>query len=83
MAWIVTNHDAFDPEFDALPESVQDELLAMTGLLQVYGPSLGRPHAGTLAGSRHANMKELRFAANGGAWRWHSRSIRNVRRSCW
>jgi len=69
MAWIVSNHDAFDLEFDGLAESVQNELLAMTGLLEIYGPGLGRPHADTLAGSRHANMKELRFLANGGVWR--------------
>jgi predicted XRE-type DNA-binding protein len=63
MAWIVRNHDDFDPEFDALPVEVQDELLAMTALLEAYGPGLGRPHADTLAGSKHANMKELRFKA--------------------
>jgi hypothetical protein len=69
MPWIVRNHDGFDPEFDALPVEVQDELLAMTGLLEAYGPRLGRPHADTLAGSRYANMKELRFSAADGAWR--------------
>ena len=69
MPWTVTNHDAFDPEFDALPEAVQDELLAMSGLLATYGPQLGRPHADTLSGSRHANMKELRFRADDGVWR--------------
>jgi hypothetical protein len=30
---------------------------------------LGRPHADTLNGSRHANMKELRFRAEDGVWR--------------
>jgi hypothetical protein len=30
---------------------------------------LGRPHADTLRGSRHANMKELRCNAGGGVWR--------------
>ncbi len=69
MPWTVANHDDFDPEFEALPEVVQDELLAMTALLGVYGPQLGRPHADTLSGSRHANMKELRFRADDGAWR--------------
>jgi hypothetical protein len=69
MAWTVTNHDAFDAEFDALPEEVQDELLAATALLETYGPSLGRPHVDTLAGSKHANMKELRFSAADGVWR--------------
>lgn len=69
MPWTVRNHDDFDPEFDGLPAKVQDELLAMMALLEVYGPMLGRPHADTLAGSRYANMKELRFNAADGVWR--------------
>ena len=69
MAWTVALHDEFDPEFDALPEAVRKELIAMAGLLEEYGPRLGRPHADTLSGSRHANMKELRFAAADGVWR--------------
>jgi hypothetical protein len=69
MPWTVANHDDFDAEFDALPEPVQDELLAVTALLATYGPTLGRPHADTLAGSKHANMKELRFKAADGVWR--------------
>ncbi|MGC6329660.1 type II toxin-antitoxin system RelE/ParE family toxin [Rhizorhabdus sp. FW153] len=69
MSWSVITHDAFDPEYDALPEIVQDELLAILRLLSLYGPRLGRPHVDTLAGSRYANMKELRFRAYGGVWR--------------
>ena len=69
MPWTVINHDAFDPEFDAMPVSAQNELLAMTALLETYGPALGRPHADTLSGSKHADMKELRFRAGGGVWR--------------
>lgn len=69
MPWGIRNHDDFDPEFDALPAEVQDELLAMTALLEVWGPALGRPHVDTLTGSRHANMKELRFRAADGVWR--------------
>jgi hypothetical protein len=42
---------------------VQDELLAVMGLLEQFGPQLSRPHVDTLKGSRHANMKELRFNA--------------------
>ena len=69
MAWTVIFHDAFLPEWEALAEDVQDELLALTELLGAIGPTLGRPHADTLAGSKHANMKELRFAADNGVWR--------------
>jgi hypothetical protein len=69
MSWTVINHEAFDAEFDALSHAVRVELLAATGLLEIYGPTLGRPHADTLAGSKHANMKELRFNADDGVWR--------------
>lgn len=67
--WQVEFHRDFDPEFDALPEEVQDEIRAHAGLLEEFGPRLGRPHADTLKGSRHANMKELRFDAADGVWR--------------
>jgi len=69
VKWIVEIGDEFEPEYDALPEEVQDELLAMTRLLQQFGPQLKRPHADTMNGSRHANMKELRFKAADGIWR--------------
>jgi hypothetical protein len=69
MQWSVLLGDEFEPEFLALPMEVQDELLARTRLLAQLGPQLGRPHADTLEGSRHANMKELRFDAGGGVWR--------------
>lgn len=69
MPWSVVNHEAFDPEFDALPHPVRVALLAATGLLEIYGPALGRPYADTLSGSKHANMKELRFTAANGVWR--------------
>lgn len=69
MPWMVINHDEFDLEFDALPIEVQDALLASALVLAEFGPVLGRPLVGTLAGSRHANMKELRFDADDGVWR--------------
>ena len=68
-SWEVILHAEFEPEFDALPEDVQDELLAHAKLLQQFGPQLGRPRADTLNGSRHRNMKELRFDAADGVWR--------------
>ena len=69
VKWIVEIGDEFQPEYDALHEEVQDELLAMARLLQQFGPQLKRPHADTMNGSRHANMKELRFKAADGVWR--------------
>lgn len=61
--------DEFDPEFEALPEDVQTEILALSLVLEEFGPQMGRPRVDTLSGSRHANMKELRFSAAEGEWR--------------
>jgi hypothetical protein len=69
MTWTVLFHDAFDAEFEALVEKLQDELLAHAKLLAAFGPDLGRPTVDTLKGSRHTNMKELRFSWNGQVWR--------------
>ncbi len=69
MPWTVRFVDAFDREFDALPEAVQDELLAQSRVIEALGPRAGRPRVDTLDGSKHANMKELRFDADGGVWR--------------
>jgi hypothetical protein len=69
VSWIVEIGDEFKPEFFALQEDVRTEILALTRLLQQFGPQLGRPRVDTLDGSHHANMKELRFSAADGEWR--------------
>jgi hypothetical protein len=65
-------HDEFDDEFEALSEDVQDNLLAAARAMQIAGPKAGRPHVDTLDGSKHANMKELRFTAHGGREVWRA-----------
>ena len=69
MRWVVEIADEFDSEFENLHEEVQTEILALSRLLQQFGPQLGRPRVDTLKGSRHTNMKEMRFSAAGGQWR--------------
>lgn len=69
MKWVVEFVDEFEPEFDRLPVAVQDELLAQARVIEQFGPAARRPRVDTLKGSRHANMKELRFDAGGGVWR--------------
>jgi hypothetical protein len=69
MTWTVLFHDEFEPEFDALEEAVQDELLAHAQLLKDYGPQLGRPTVDTLKGSALPNLKELRFTVVRQQWR--------------
>jgi len=48
---------------------VRIAVLALSRVLQQFGPQLGRPRVVTPNGSRHANMKELRFSAADGEWR--------------
>lgn len=69
VSWVIEIGDEFESEFDELHEDVRMEILALTRLPQRFGPQLGRPHVDTLNGSRHANMKELRFSAVDGQWR--------------
>jgi hypothetical protein len=44
--------------------------MAHARLLETFGPHLGRPWVDTLNGSRYTNMKELRFRAAHGVWRF-------------
>ncbi len=58
--WAIGTTREFDKWFADLDEDGRVEVIAKVGLLSRLGPRLGRPHADTLNGSRHANMKELR-----------------------
>lgn len=49
--------------------ALQDELRAHARLLQEFGPHMGRPTVDTLKGSKHQNMKEVRFDCEGAVWR--------------
>lgn len=69
MSWEVRFSPEFMREFAGFGAAVRLELLAQAKLLEAIGPQLGRPRVDTLNGSRHANMKELRFSADGGEWR--------------
>jgi hypothetical protein len=68
VKWAVEMANEFEPEFDALHEDVQTEILALSVVLEEFGPQLGRPRVDSLKGSRHAKMKELRFSAAHGEW---------------
>jgi len=69
MEWDVQFDAAFAAEAKGFARAVQIELAAMAGLLRQFGPQLRRPHCDTLKGSKHANMKELRFTLADGEWR--------------
>jgi hypothetical protein len=69
MAWSIQFDDLFFIEATSFETTVRAELAACLILLGEFGPALKRPHCDTLKGSRHANMKELRFNADDGVWR--------------
>jgi len=60
ITWVVATTDEFDGWFADLDEDGQVEVIAKVDLLKLLGPRLRRPHADTLNGSKHSNMKELR-----------------------
>lgn len=57
-------------EVRELPQKVRQSLGETLVAVEIEGPDLGRPYVDTLEGSRHSNMKELRFGADGGVWRF-------------
>jgi hypothetical protein len=67
--WKIIFHAEFVPEFTKLSEPVRQKIIALAELLTIFGPRLARPKVDTLKGSRHSNMKELRFDAEKGVWR--------------
>jgi hypothetical protein len=74
VEWVVEYDEAFTAELEAITRdsgssAVLEEVLALAELLRRFGPQLKRPHCDTLNGSKHANMKELRFTLSDGEWR--------------
>jgi hypothetical protein len=59
-AWVVS---------DALDEAAREDIRAALIVLREIGPSLGRPLADSLKGSRYPNMKELRVQSKGRPFR--------------
>lgn len=60
MAWDVVFSPEAEAWLDGLGDDEWDAIMQAVELLERKGPSLGRPAADSIAGSRHSNMKELR-----------------------
>ena len=74
MEWDVEYDEDFVAELEAIgretgSSAVQEEIAALALLLRRFGPQLRRPHCDTLNGSKHPNMKELRFTLPEREWR--------------
>ena len=67
--WVVEFHPEFSRDVLGFSDSIRREIYSLVGLLRMMGPQLGRPQVDTLKGSKHSNMKELRFRVADGAWR--------------
>ena len=63
--WEVEYTDQFEGWWQQLSVEQQEALDDRVMLLAETGPGLGRPVVGTITGSRHSNMKELRVSQGG------------------
>ncbi|RLA61032.1 MAG: diaminopimelate decarboxylase [Epsilonproteobacteria bacterium] len=60
--WKIKQTEEFQDWFEAANKKLQNSIVENGEVLRQFGPSLGRPKADTLKGSRIINLKELRFA---------------------
>lgn len=63
--WQVEFTEEFGRWWDGLSSAQQTAIDASVQLLERLGPHLSRPHADTIKGSRHSNLKELRIQCQG------------------
>ncbi|CDH01357.1 type II toxin-antitoxin system RelE/ParE family toxin [Xenorhabdus bovienii] len=58
--WEVITTECFDGWFLAQDDELRESIYEAMGVLEKFGPNLGRPYVDTLHGSDFPNMKELR-----------------------
>ncbi|MEI8633547.1 type II toxin-antitoxin system RelE/ParE family toxin [Vibrio sp. PP-XX7] len=63
--WTILNRPLFVDWFKTLDSKDKVSVRASIGLLQERGPTLPRPYADTLEGSKISNLKELRVQSSG------------------
>ncbi|EII9568405.1 type II toxin-antitoxin system RelE/ParE family toxin [Salmonella enterica] len=59
--WQIITTRCFDEWFLAQEESLRESVYEAMGILEKFGPKLGKPYVDTLNGSDFSNMKELRI----------------------
>lgn len=65
MSWTILNHPAVDEWLADLDDDSLQQVIAAVRELKDKGPTLRRPLADRVEGSRHHNMKELRPGSAG------------------
>ena len=63
--WKAVETEEFGAWFESLDDDAKEDVVVKVEVLKSIGPMLGRPHADTLRGSKHSNIKELRVVSNG------------------
>lgn len=69
MVWEVEVSDEFLAWYRSLDELECESVNSAVAKLEHYGPTLGRPYADTLIGSKYPNLKELRVQHQGRPYR--------------
>ncbi|MGA2085778.1 MAG: type II toxin-antitoxin system RelE/ParE family toxin [Terracidiphilus sp.] len=69
MTWEVEVSDEFRAWYVDLSKDERRSVAAGVGMLERYGPELGRPYVDTLKGSAFPNLKELRVQHRGRPYR--------------
>ena len=69
MAWEVLLDEDFAEWLTSLDVGLQDAIFAHIGLLEEFGPQLGRPQVDHVKASEFDNMKEMRVQSKGDPWR--------------
>lgn len=62
MAWEIETSRQVTEWLESLDDSTFDQIMPAIDVLEVEGPTLGRPLVDRIKASRHHNMKELRSA---------------------
>ncbi|EJR1734674.1 type II toxin-antitoxin system RelE/ParE family toxin [Salmonella enterica] len=63
--WDVITTECFDEWLLAQTDALRESVYEAMGVLEKFGPALGRPYVDTLNDSDFANMKELRIQHHG------------------
>jgi len=63
--WNIKTTRRFDDWYHSLGDADRENVLAAILVLKEKGPMLSRPHADSVYGSAHSNMKELRVQSKG------------------
>ena len=67
--WEIEFTNEFEVWWDSLNANEQTAVAFSVNLLRESGPQLSRPHADSVTGSKHSNMKELRTQYQGRPYR--------------